>query len=244
MTDADAIVVGAGLAGLIAATELTAAGRKVLVVEQESRADLGGQAFWSFGGLFLVNSPEQRRMGIKDSVELAWQDWQGSAGFDRPEDHWPGMWARAYVEFAAGEKRAWLHEQGMPWFPIVGWAERGDGDAGGHGNPVPRFHVTWGTGPGVQEPFVRKAIEAEQAGLLTFRFRHQVDELVIADGVATGVRGTVLAPASEARGVSTNRDHVGDFDLSAQVVIIASGGIGANHEPRPAELAGAARHAS
>jgi len=230
MTDADAIVVGAGLAGLVAATELTGAGRKVLVVEQESRADLGGQAFWSLGGLFLVDSPEQRRMGITDCVDLAWQDWLGSAGFDRLEDHWAGLWARAYVEFAAGEKRSWLHEQGMRWFPVVGWAERGDGRAGGHGNSVPRFHVTWGTGPGVVEPFVRKAVAAERAGLLSFAFRHQVDELVLTDGVATGVRGTVLAPASTSRGVSSNRDGVGGFELSASVVVLTSGGIGANHD--------------
>ena len=229
MTDADAIVVGAGLAGLVAATELTAVGRKVLVVEQESRADLGGQAFWSLGGLFLVDSPEQRRLGITDSVELAWQDWLGSAGFDRPEDHWPGLWARAYVEFAAGEKQSWLHEQGMRWFPVVGWAERGDGRAGGHGNSVPRFHVTWGTGPGVVEPFVRKAVAAERAGLLSFAFRHQVDELILTDGVATGVHGTVLAPASTPRGVSSDRDGVGGFELSASVVVLTSGGIGANH---------------
>ena len=230
MTGADAIVVGAGLAGLVAATELTAAGKRVLVVEQESRANLGGQAFWSLGGLFLVDSPEQRRMGITDSVELAWQDWLGTAGFDRPEDHWPGMWARAYVDFAAGEKRSWLHEQGMRWFPVVGWAERGAGDAAGPGNSVPRFHITWGTGPGVLEPFVRKAIEAERAGLLTFAFRHRVDELVVADGAVTGVRGTVLAPASEPRGVPTNRDGVGDVDLSAQVVVLTTGGIGADHD--------------
>lgn len=230
MTDADAIVVGAGLAGLVAATELTAAGKTVLVVDQESRTNLGGQAFWSFGGLFLVDSPEQRRMGVKDSVELAWQDWQGSAGFDRPEDHWPGAWARAYVEFAAGEKRAWLHEQGMRWFPVVGWAERGDGCAGGHGNSVPRFHVTWGTGPGVVEPFVRKAIEAEAAGLLTFAFRHQVDELVLTGGVVTGVNGTVLTPDARARGAPSNRDRLGGFGLSAQVVVITSGGLGANHD--------------
>ncbi|MEO9151627.1 MAG: FAD-binding dehydrogenase [Lapillicoccus sp.] len=230
MTDADAIVVGAGLAGLVAATELTARGKRVVVVEQESRANLGGQAFWSFGGLLLVDSPEQRRMGIKDSVELAWQDWQGTAGFDRPEDHWPGLWARAYVDFAAGEKRAWLHEQGMRWFPVVGWAERGDGRAGGHGNSVPRFHVTWGTGPGVVEPFLRKAVRAEQDGLLRFAFRHQVDELIVHDGTVTGVRGTQLQPATEPRGVTTNRDRVGDFALSAQAVIVTSGGIGGNHD--------------
>ena len=230
MADADAIVVGAGLAGLVAATELTGAGRRVVVVEQESRTNLGGQAFWSFGGLFFVDSPEQRRMGIKDSVELAWQDWLGTAGFDRPEDHWPGLWARAYVDFAAGEKRAWLHEQGMRWFPVVGWAERGDGHAGGHGNSVPRFHVTWGTGPGVVEPFVRKAIQAERDGLLTFAFRHRVDDLVVDGGAVTGVRGAVLATATESRGHPTNRDVVGDFTLSAPAVIVTSGGIGGNHD--------------
>ena len=228
--DADAIVVGAGLAGLVAATELTGAGRRVVVVEQESRTNLGGQAFWSFGGLFFVDSPEQRRMGVKDSVELAWQDWLGTAGFDRPEDHWPGLWARAYVDFAAGEKRAWLHEQGMRWFPVVGWAERGDGHAGGHGNSVPRFHVTWGTGPGVVEPFVRKAIQAERDGLLTFAFRHRVDDLVVDGGAVTGVRGAVLATATESRGHPTNRDVVGDFTLSAPAVIVTSGGIGGNHD--------------
>ncbi len=230
MSDADAIVVGAGLAGLVAATELTDAGRSVVVLDQESRANLGGQGFWSFGGLFLVDSPEQRRMRVKDSVELAWQDWQGTAGFDRPEDHWPGLWARAFVDFAAGEKRAWLHAMGMRWFPVVGWAERGDGRAGGHGNSVPRFHVTWGTGPGVVEPFLRKAIDAEQAGRLRFAFRHQVDELLTSDGVVTGVRGSVLASATQARGHATNRDHTGEFELSAQAVIVASGGIGGNHD--------------
>ncbi len=229
-TEADAVVVGAGLAGLVAATELTSAGRRVVVVEQESRANLGGQAHWSFGGLFLVGSPEQRRMGIRDSAELAWQDWQGSAGFDRPEDHWPRQWAQAYVEFAAGPQRSWLHDMGMRWFPVVGWAERGDGSAGGHGNSVPRFHVTWGTGPGVLAPFVRKALDAERAGLLSFAFRHQVDEVVVDGGVATGVRGSVLARTAKGRGVASNRDWVGEFTVSAQTVVITSGGIGANHD--------------
>ena len=244
MADADAIVVGAGLAGLVAATELTGAGRRVVVVEQESRTNLGGQAFWSFGGLFFVDSPEQRRMGVKDSVELAWQDWLGTAGFDRPEDHWPGLWARAYVDFAAGEKRAWLHEQGMRWFPVVGWAERGDGHAGGHGNSVPRFHVTWGTGPGVVEPFVRKAIQAERDGLLTFAFRHRVDDLVIDGGAVTGVRGAVLATATESRGHPTNRDVVGDFSLSAPAVDRDVGRDRWQPRPRTGGMAGPARYAA
>ena len=228
--DADAIVVGGGLAGLVAATELTARGRTVVVVEQESRANLGGQAHWSFGGLFFVDSPEQRRMGVKDSAELAWQDWEGTAGWDGPQDHWPRQWGRAYVDFAAGEKRSWLHAQGMRWFPVVGWAERGDGTASGHGNSVPRFHITWGTGPGVVEPFVRKAIQAEAAGMLRFAFRHRVDELAMSGDTVTGVRGAVLAPAPQPRGEPSSRDVVTDFELSAQAVVVTSGGIGANHD--------------
>ena len=100
--DADVIVIGAGLAGLVATAELADAGRRVLLLDQEPAQNLGGQAHWSFGGLFLVDSPEQRRMGIQDSRELALQDWMGTAGFDRPEDHGPRQWAEAYVDFAAG----------------------------------------------------------------------------------------------------------------------------------------------
>ncbi len=228
--DADVIVIGAGLAGLAATAELTDAGRRVILLEQEPEASLGGQAFWSFGGLFLVDSPEQRRMGIHDSRELAWQDWLGTAGFDRPEDEWPRRWAEAYVDFAAGEKRAWLHSQGVRFVPNVGWAERGGYLATGHGNSVPRFHVTWGTGPGVVEPFVRRVREAEQRGLVELRFRHQVDELTVTDGTITGVAGHVLEPSAVARGQKSGRTPVGEFMLEAQAVIVGSGGIGANHE--------------
>jgi predicted oxidoreductase len=230
--DADVIVVGAGLAGLVAAHELTSTGRRVALVDQENAANLGGQAFWSFGGLFLVDSPEQRRLGIKDSLDLAWSDWQGSAQFDRTddEDSWAVRWARAYVEFAAGEKRSWLAGHGITLLPTVGWAERGDLRADGHGNSVPRFHIAWGTGTGVVEPFARYAKQAARDGLLTFYHRHRVDELVVEDGAARGVRGTVLAPDDSPRGVASNRDPVGDFELTAQAVIVTSGGIGANHE--------------
>ncbi|MGN6752509.1 MAG: FAD-binding dehydrogenase [Intrasporangium sp.] len=226
----DVVVVGAGLAGLVAATELAEAGKRVVLVEQEGEQSLGGQAFWSFGGLFLVDSPEQRRMGIRDSLELARQDWMGSAQFDRPEDYWPRLWAEAYLEFAAGEKRAWLHDLGHRLFPVVGWAERGDGRAGGHGNSVPRFHITWGTGPGIVEPFERRVREAALAGRLTFAFRHRVDELVMTGGVVRGVRGAVLGPDQAERGRPTNRDVVGDFEIEAQAVVVTSGGIGGNHD--------------
>jgi predicted oxidoreductase len=228
--DADVIVVGAGLAGLAAAAELADAGRRVLLLDQEGEQSLGGQAFWSFGGLFLVDSPEQRRMGIRDSLELATQDWLGSAQFDRPEDYWPRQWAESYLDFAAGEKRAWLRELGLRLFPVVGWAERGDGRAGGHGNSVPRFHITWGTGPGLVEPFERRVRAAVASGRVTFGFRHRVDELVTSGGVVTGVRGALLAPDAAERGRPTNREVVGEFELSAQAVIVTSGGIGGNHD--------------
>jgi uncharacterized protein len=230
--NADVIVVGAGLAGLVATHELTSRGKKVAVIDQENPANLGAQAFWSFGGLFLVDSPEQRRFRVKDSFELAWNDWQGSAQFDRLDDDdvWAAKWARAYVEFAAGEKRSWLRGHGISFLPTVGWAERGDLRATGHGNSVPRFHIAWGTGTGVVEPFVNSARKAAAAGLIRFYHRHRVDELILTDGAATGVRGTVLADDDAPRGVPSNRDAVGQFELTAQAVIITTGGIGANHE--------------
>ncbi|MEA2282063.1 MAG: uncharacterized protein QOK21_2670 [Solirubrobacteraceae bacterium] len=230
MTDADVIVVGAGLAGLVATAELADAGRRVLLLDQEPEASFGGQAFWSFGGLFLVDSPEQRRMRIRDSRELAWQDWLGTAGFDRPEDEWPRRWAEAYVDFAAGEKRSWLHEQGVRLLPNVGWAERGGYGAIGHGNSVPRFHVTWGTGPGVIEPFERRVRAAAVRGLVDLRFRHRVDALTVDGGAVTGVSGTVLAADGCRRGRPSNRDEAGEFALGAQAVVVTAGGIGGNHE--------------
>lgn len=226
----DVIIVGAGLAGLVAACEVIDAGRRVIIVEQEPEASLGGQAFWSLGGLFLVDSPEQRRLGIRDSYELAWNDWLTTAGFDRDEDHWPRRWAEAYVHFAAGEKRAWLVQRGLKFFPVVGWAERGGWMAGGHGNSVPRFHITWGTGPGVLEPFVRRVREGEAAGLVQFKFRHRVTELLVKNGAVEGVAGDVLEPSHVERGRPSSRTVVGGFTFRAQAVIVTSGGIGANFD--------------
>ncbi|RDI33219.1 FAD-binding dehydrogenase [Lentzea flaviverrucosa] len=228
--DADVIVVGAGLAGLVATAELADAGRKVILLDQEPEASLGGQAWWSFGGLFMVDTPEQRRLRVKDSHDLALQDWMGSAAFDREEDHWPRLWAQAYVDFASGEKRSWLHNMGMRWFPLVQWAERGGYLADGHGNTVPRFHVTWGTGPGVVEPFERRVREAVAKGLVTLKFRHKVTNVNVTNGVCDGVSGDVLEASSTGRAEPSSRTVAGDFSFSAQAVIVTSGGIGGNHD--------------
>jgi predicted oxidoreductase len=228
--DADVIVVGAGLAGLVATAELADAGKRVLLLDQEPEGSLGGQAFWSLGGLMFIDSPEQRRMRVKDSFELALQDWMGTAAFDRPEDEWPRRWAEAYVSFCAGEKRAWLHEQGMRWLPNPGWPERGGYHADGHGNSVPRFHITWGTGPGVVEPFERRVRAAAERGAVELRFRHRVDELLTDGGAVSGVAGRILAPSGVERGRRSDREEVDDFELSAQAVVVTTGGIGGNHD--------------
>lgn len=227
MADADVIVVGAGLAGLVAACELVERGHRVLILDQENAANLGGQAFWSFGGLFFVDSPEQRRLGIRDSQELALQDWLGTAGFDRAEDHWPREWAHAYVDFAAGEKRSWLRARGLQTFPLVGWAERGGYGALGHGNSVPRFHITWGTGPAIVDVFARRLVGEPR---VRFAHRHRVDELIVSEGAVVGVRGSVLEPSDAPRGAASSRNTVGEFEFRASAVIVASGGIGGNHD--------------
>jgi len=225
----DAIVVGAGLAGLVAAAELADKGKTTLLLDQEPEASLGGQAWWSFGGLFLVDSPEQRRLGVKDSKELALQDWMGSAGFDRAdEDDWGRKWAEAYIDFAAGEKRAWLHGMGVRFFPIVGWAERGGYLAEGHGNSVPRFHIVWGTGPAIVAPFERRVREHRNSGLIVYRPRHRVDRLIRRQGAVVGVSGSVLVESDAARGEASSREVVGVFEYFARAVLVTSGGIGGN----------------
>ncbi|MEU8775918.1 FAD-binding dehydrogenase [Streptomyces sp. NPDC048606] len=228
--DADVIVIGAGLAGLVATAELVDAGRKVILLDQEPEQSMGGQAHWSFGGLFFVDSPEQRRMRVRDSRALALQDWFGTAGFDREEDAWPRRWAEAYVDFAAGEKRPWLHARGVRFFPVVGWAERGGYDANGHGNSVPRFHITWGTGPGLVEPFERRVRAGVARGLVRLAFRHRVTGLATTAGALDTVTGEVLAPSRAVRGTASGRESTGTFTLRAQAVVVTSGGIGGNHD--------------
>ena len=227
---ADVIVVGAGLAGMVAAHEAVLRGRRVLLLDQEGPQSLGGQAFWSLGGLFMVDTPEQRRLGIRDSAELALRDWMGSARFDRPEDANPRAFAERFIDWSAGGMRSWLHGLGMRWFPVVGWAERGGAMAGGHGNSVPRFHITWGTGTGVVAPFAKLMHDHAKAGRLTFGFRHKVTALEVSGGMIDGVSGDILEDTTAPRGQSTARTAVGSFTHRAEAVILTTGGIGANHD--------------
>ena len=224
------IIVGGGLAGLVAAHELTKKKIHVTIVEQENDKHIGGQAFWSLGGLFMVNTADQRAKGIKDTRELAYRDWLGTAKFDREkEDYWPRRWAKAYVDFATDEKERYLKDLGLK-FLTVGWAERGAGTADGHGNSVPRFHLTWGIGPELVRIFETLVRAAAKKGLVTFKYRHQVDELILDEqtGAVVGVRGSVLEPSNTARGVASSRKTVDTFELRGQAVLISTGGVGGN----------------
>ena len=189
--DADVIVVGAGLAGLVAAAELADAGRRVIAVDQEPAASFGGQAYWSFGGLIFVDSPEQRRTRIRDSHELALADWLGR----------PPSTARRTTGRGPGPRRTWTSPRARSARGCTRWAMRWIPSCNGpngaatpsgrtvHGNSVPRFHVTWGTGPGVIAPFARRVKEAADRGLVQLRFRHRVTGLSITDGAVYGRRG-------------------------------------------------------
>jgi predicted oxidoreductase len=224
--DSDVIVIGAGLSGLVATAELADAEKSVILLDGEPLQSLGGQAHWSFGGLFLVDSPEQRRLRIHDSVELALADWLGSAAFDRPEDYWPRRWAEGFVDFAGGELRPWLHGLGVRFFPVVQWAERGGYTAPGHGNSVPRFHVTWGTGPGLVEPFAEGVLKSRRVRI---RCRHKVTGVEVSSGGIL-VSGVVLAASDVPRGVPSSPTVVGEFTYTAAAVVVAGGGIGGNHD--------------
>ncbi|EXJ78041.1 hypothetical protein A1O3_09201 [Capronia epimyces CBS 606.96] len=268
------VIVGAGLAGLVAAYELTRSHVPVTLVDQENEHNLGGQAFWSLGGIFCVDSATQRRYGIRDSHALALADWMNTARFDRvpgqdqdqgqpagpgdDQDLWARRWAEAFVDFATHKMEHYLKDRGVKVL-TVGWAERGAGRADGHGNSVPRFHLTWGTGPEIvgafAEPVMRAAEtetetetsepshkgkqqqqqqqqQAQSQPLVNFKFRHRVDELILDEhtGATVGVRGAILEPTDSARGVASSRSSVGSFELRGRAVVIATGGIGGNIE--------------
>jgi predicted oxidoreductase len=229
-TQQPVIIVGGGLAGLVAAFELSSRNVPTIIVDQENEKTLGGQAFWSLGGVFMVNSSYQRRMGIKDSKSLARNDWYGSAGFDRDEDFWPRKWADAFLDFAADEMEDYLRARGAGFLFNVSWAERGDGTADGHGNSVPRFHIMWGAGPEVVRVFREPVLEAVKKGIIEIKYRHMVDEVIVDEktGKAVGVKGRVLEPDNSDRGVKSSRTVVGDFEICGSAVLVSSGGIGGN----------------
>jgi predicted oxidoreductase len=206
------VVVGAGIAGLVTALELIDHGRSVILLDRCHPHELGGLAREAFGGMFMVDTPQQRRSGIEDSVELALEDWLRMADFE-PEDEWPRRWAEEYVARSRDDVGGWLRGHGVWFFPVVNWAERG---VYGDGNSVPRFHLTWGCGQGLVDG-VWAAIERHpRRSALDLRFRTRVTELVTDDGAVTGCRVVSEDGGGEER------------EVSADAVVIAAGGVGGN----------------
>jgi len=239
----DVIVVGAGLAGLVSTLELLRSGHEVLLLDRCAPQEIGGLAREAFGGMFMVDSPEQRRSRIPDSERLALEDWLRIAEFD-PEDLWPRRWAEQYVTRARDDVGAWLREIGVKFFPVVNWAERGNF---GDGNSVPRFHLTWGTGKALVQA-VWGAIEAHpRRSALDLRFHSRVTSLIVEAGHVVGCRVVAEKPPLRARVGTSQTDHTtrptaqtehtthpaapDQYDARAtKAVVIAAGGIGGNLE--------------
>jgi uncharacterized protein len=220
----DVVVVGAGLAGLVTTLELLErADVRVLLVDRCAPHEVGGLAREAFGGMFMVDTREQRFSRIRDSVELALQDWHRVAEFE-PGDEWPRRWAHEYVARARDEVGGWLKSHGVRFFPVVNWAERG---VHGDGNSVPRFHLTWGCGQALVDA-VWGAIQAHsRRSALEVRFGTRVTELLLGDGAVCGAR---LEPQAGGEEIAVRADHV----------VIAAGGVGGNldivRREWPAEL--------
>jgi uncharacterized protein len=208
---ADVVVIGAGIAGLVATLELLDHGRRVVLLDRCRPEEVGGLAREAFGGMFMVDTAEQRRSGIRDSVELALEDWLRAADFDE-EDVWPRRWAEEYVARSRDDVGDWLKQHGVRFFPVVNWAERG---VYGDGNSVPRFHLAWGCGKALVDEIWGSIEGHARRGSLEVRFHSLVTGLVEDGGRITGCQ-------------VVSEDGGGEWELSADAVVVAAGGIGGN----------------
>jgi hypothetical protein len=210
---AEVVIVGAGIAGIVCALELLEQGRRVLLLDRDQADKLGGLARESFGGMFAVDTPEQRRVGIRDTVEQALADWQAFAQFDA-HALWPQAWARAYVGHCTAEMYWWLRGKGIKYFPIPNWVERGLFTPG---NSYPRFHMVWGTGEKLTTTLIGHLQAHLQTQRLELRFGQRVEGLLMQAGQVVGCHGVAEADGQP-------------FEVRAEVVVVAAGGINGNLE--------------
>jgi predicted oxidoreductase len=213
MDQSDILIIGGGIAGLATALDLLEGNRSVLLLDRDGQQAFGGLARESFGGMFFVDSPEQRRQGIRDCSELAWRDWCSFAEFGA-DDAWPKAWARAYVERCTSDVYRWVRGFGVSFLPVVNWVERGEFRPG---NSVPRFHVAWGTGKGLAEALIAALRAHPNAGRLSIRFNARVERLVLRAGRIDGVEGV-------------DEEDGTPFEVKAEQVVVASGGINGDLE--------------
>jgi predicted oxidoreductase len=212
-TVSEVIVIGGGIAGICAALELLDAGRHVLILERDTVDNFGGLAKESFGGIFLVGTPEQRRAGVRDTPELALADWHAFGELD-PTDRWPCAWAEAYVHRCHDEVGGWLRQRGVGFLPAPHWVERGLFTPG---NSVPRFHIVWGTGRELALRLIDRLHRHPRRERLEIRFGHRVESLLTSNGAVTGCAGF-------------SEEHGRPFEAAGGGVIIAAGGFNGNIE--------------
>ncbi|HJU70924.1 MAG TPA: FAD-binding dehydrogenase [Paucimonas sp.] len=212
----EVVIIGGGLAGIVAALELLSAGKRVTLLERDGEGNFGGLAKESFGGILMVGTPEQRRAKIRDSAQLALQDWLSFGDFGRDPDaeYWPRRWAEAYVNDSYSEIYCWLKARGIGFLPLPLWVERGQF---GGGNSVPRWHVTWGTGQRLAMQLIHALQAHPRRAALTLQFGHRVEALTDDAGRVSGCRGVT-------------EDSGEEFIAQADAVLVASGGINGSIE--------------
>ncbi|MCP5335191.1 MAG: FAD-binding dehydrogenase [Oceanospirillaceae bacterium] len=209
---ADVVVIGAGIAGLSATLELLNAGKSVIVCDAQTQ--IGGMAKEAFGGMHLINTPQQRWNGIRDDADLALQDWLSFAEFSR-EDVWPRKWAHHYLEYCRRDIYDWLNKLGVHFFPVVHWVERGNYGCGGpgRGNSLPRYHMVWGTGEFLMQRLQQAISVHPQNKKLRLLLGHKITDFICQQQSVQAVRG---------------KSAQGEFCVQAPHTIIAGGGINGN----------------
>lgn len=204
----EVLIVGGGIAGIATALDLLDSGKSVVLLDRDEGDVFGGLARESFGGMFFVDSPEQRRQGMRDSTELALRDWCSFAEFG-PNDDWPKAWAEAYVHRCTPDVYQWVRQYGVRFMPVINWVECGEFRPG---NSLPRFHMVWGTGKALTERLIAALRDHANAGKLSLRFGHRVERLLLKNGQVCGAQGI-----EEKSGVP--------FEANAEQVVVATGGI-------------------
>ena len=208
----DVLIIGGGIAGIVTAVELLRAGKSVTLVDRDSEERFGGLALWAFGGMALIGTPLQKKMGIPDSPERALKDWISFGELDTSDEH-SLAWARYYVHNSRSEVHDWLLGEGIKFMPAVNWVERG---MNGDGNSVPRYHIVYGTSRELTRTMIAAMHAANKNNQLTLLHSHSITALEQCGETITGAVGCDDKNGEEIR-------------FTAETVVVATGGINGNH---------------
>lgn len=220
------LIVGGGIAGICTALELLDKGIEVLLLDRDGEDKFGGMANEAFGGMHFVDTPLQRRNGIKDNKQLALDDWMAAAQFKKDgEDHYAKQWAKEYIDHNREDVHDWLTGFGIRFFPVVHWVERGDFGHLGGGNSVPRYHLTWGTGWELTQTLIKALKNHPNAHKLTLKFNHKVESITWQDDRVIGCAGIVESALPNS---SSSNSNGSSFQVLADNTVVCAGGLNGN----------------